>query len=79
MLELLLSYFAVSSFVGGSFLWLVKTIHKATVYLKKIEHRLEELNDSIKALERKDSHFDSRITDIEQYLSKSTEFVIRRY
>jgi hypothetical protein len=79
MVETIVSYAALVSFIGGSVLWLARSVYKATVYLEKIETTLEELCRSIKQLENRDSHHENSISDIEGYLAKNTEFRGKRY
>jgi hypothetical protein len=79
MIETILSYFALASVASGSVLWLARSVYKATVYLEKIENTLEELCKSMKQLEKRDSHHENRISDIEGYLTKKTEFNPKRY
>ncbi len=79
MIEVVISYFALISAFFGAFAWLIRSIYKATRYLERIQISIDDLSESSKELAQEDRHICERLTDIERFLGKTTEFTPRNY
>lgn len=76
-IQMFLTWFPAYTAIVGSLAWLLRSTYRGAIYLAQIRDTLQDLTSGVHALQTMDDGIERRLKDVEHYLAKTTDFVIR--